>query len=79
MGNTEWFLMNLTRSRLRASPCRRLSLPITFGMEGSSYFRSQITGGIENAVHLQVDIPRTGGRGSDLILFILAHHTDNCI
>jgi hypothetical protein len=41
-------------------------MPITFGMKGSSYLCSQITGGVENAVPLHVDIPRTGGRGSDL-------------
>jgi hypothetical protein len=35
-------------------------------MKGSSYLYSQITGGVENAVPLHVDIPRTGGRGSDL-------------
>jgi hypothetical protein len=40
--------------------------PITFGMKGSSYHCSQITGGVENAV-LHVDIPRTGGRDSDLL------------
>jgi hypothetical protein len=40
--------------------------PITFGMKGSSYVCSQLTGGVENAVPLHVDIPRTGGRGSDL-------------
>jgi hypothetical protein len=33
--------------------------------EGRSYFCSQIIG-VENAVPLQVDIPRTSGRGSDL-------------
>jgi hypothetical protein len=38
---------------------------ITFGMKGSSYICSQITG-VENAVPLHVDIPRKGGRGSDL-------------
>jgi hypothetical protein len=41
-------------------------MPITFGMKGSSYLCSQITGGVENAVPLHVDIPRTGGRGFDL-------------
>jgi hypothetical protein len=41
-------------------------MPITFGMKGSSYLYSQITGGVENAVPLHVDIPRTGGRGSDI-------------
>jgi hypothetical protein len=35
-------------------------MPITFGI------CSQITGGVENAVPLHVDIPRTGGRGFDL-------------
>jgi hypothetical protein len=39
---------------------------ITFGMKGSSYLCSQITGGVENAVPVHVDIPRTDGRGSDL-------------
>jgi hypothetical protein len=38
---------------------------ITFGMKGSSYLCSQITGGVENAVPLHVDIPHTGGRGFD--------------
>jgi hypothetical protein len=37
-----------------------------FGRKGSSYLCSQITGGVENAVSIQVDIPGTGGRGSDL-------------
>jgi hypothetical protein len=77
--HTEWFLMNLMRSRLRASPrpahrqprsarefCRWLSMPTTFWTKGSSYISSQITGGVENAVPLHVDIPRTGGRGFDL-------------
>jgi hypothetical protein len=41
-------------------------MPITFGMKGSSYLCPQITGGVENAVPLHVDIPRTGGRGFDL-------------
>jgi hypothetical protein len=36
-------------------------MPITFGMKGSSYLCSQITGGVENAVPLHADIPRTGG------------------
>jgi hypothetical protein len=40
--------------------------PITFGMKGSSYQYSQITGGVENAVSLHVDITRTSGRGSVL-------------
>jgi hypothetical protein len=35
-------------------------------MNGSSYLCLQITMGDENAVHLHVDIPRTGGRGSHL-------------
>jgi hypothetical protein len=35
-------------------------------MKGSSYLSSQITGGVEYAVHLHVDVPHTGGRGSDL-------------
>jgi hypothetical protein len=35
-------------------------------MKGSSYLCSQITGGVENAVPLHVDIPRTSGRGSNL-------------
>jgi hypothetical protein len=39
---------------------------IPFGMKGSSYLCSQITGDVENAVPLHVDIPRTGGRGFDL-------------
>jgi hypothetical protein len=37
-----------------------------FGMKGSSYLCSQITGGVENAVVMHIDIRRTGGRGSDL-------------
>jgi hypothetical protein len=45
-------------------------MPITFGMKRSSYLCSylcsQITGSVENAVPLHVDIPRTGGRGFDL-------------
>jgi hypothetical protein len=41
-------------------------MAITFGMKGSSYLCSQITGGVENAVRLHVDISRTGGRGFDL-------------
>jgi hypothetical protein len=41
-------------------------LAITFGLKGSSYLCSQITGGVENAVPLHVDIPHTGGRGSYL-------------
>jgi hypothetical protein len=57
--------MNLTRSRLCASPlpghrrplsarefCWWLSMPLTFGMKGSSYLCSKITGGVENAVPL---------------------------
>jgi hypothetical protein len=35
-------------------------------MKRSSYLCSQITGGLENAVPLHVDIPRTGRGGSDL-------------
>jgi hypothetical protein len=41
-------------------------MPITFGTKGSSYLCSQITEGVENAVPLHIDIPRTGGRGFDL-------------
>jgi hypothetical protein len=41
-------------------------MPITFGMKGSSYLCSQITGGVENALLLHIDIPCTGGRGFDL-------------
>jgi hypothetical protein len=46
-------------------------LPITqhadnIGMKESSYLCSQITGGVENAVPLHANIPRTGGRESDL-------------
>jgi hypothetical protein len=41
-------------------------MPITFGMKGGSCLCSQITGGVENAVLLHVDIPRTGRRGFDL-------------
>jgi hypothetical protein len=39
---------------------------VTFGIKGNSYFCSQIIGGVENAFPLCVDIPRTGGRNSDL-------------
>jgi hypothetical protein len=39
---------------------------ITFGMKGSSYLCSQITGGVENAVPLHVDISCTGGSCFDL-------------
>jgi hypothetical protein len=39
---------------------------IKFRMKGSSYLCSQITGGVENAVPLHVDIPHTGGRGFHL-------------
>jgi hypothetical protein len=35
-------------------------------MKGSSYLCSQITGCVENAVPLHVDIPPTGGRDFDL-------------
>jgi hypothetical protein len=41
-------------------------MPITSGMKGSSYLCSQITGGVENAVRLHVDIPLTSGRAFDL-------------
>jgi hypothetical protein len=40
--------------------------PITFWMRGSSHFCSQNTGAVENAVPLHIDIPRIGGRSSDL-------------
>jgi hypothetical protein len=72
-------LMKFRHSLLCASPlpghrrplsarefCWWLSMLITFGMKGSSYLCSQITGGFDNDVPLHVDIPRTGGRGSDL-------------
>jgi hypothetical protein len=39
---------------------------ITFRLKGSSHLCSQITGGVQNAVPLHVDIPLTGGRGFDL-------------
>jgi hypothetical protein len=35
-------------------------------MKGSFYLCSQITGGVENAVAVHIDISRTGRRGSDL-------------
>jgi hypothetical protein len=35
-------------------------------MKGTYYLCSQITGDVQNAVHLHVDVPRTGGTGSDL-------------
>jgi hypothetical protein len=38
-----------------------------FGMKRSFYLYSQITGGVENAVPLHVDIHRTGGRDFDLL------------
>jgi hypothetical protein len=38
----------------------------TFGMKGSSYLCSHITGGVENVVPLHVDISRTSRRGFDL-------------
>jgi hypothetical protein len=38
---------------------------IAFGMKESSYLCSQITG-VENAVPLHANIPRTGGRDFDL-------------
>jgi hypothetical protein len=41
-------------------------LPITFGMKESSYHCSQITGGVENAVPLHGNIPRTGGRDFEI-------------
>jgi hypothetical protein len=41
-------------------------MPITFGMSGGCCLCLQITGGVENAAPLHVDIPRTGGRGFDL-------------
>jgi hypothetical protein len=40
-------------------------MPITFGRKGSSYICSQITGGVENAVPLHVDITCNSGRGFD--------------
>jgi hypothetical protein len=67
--NTGCFLMNLARSRLCSSPRpahrqplsarefhRWVSMSITFGMKGSSYLCSQITGGVENAILLHVNI-----------------------
>jgi hypothetical protein len=41
-------------------------MPIAFEIKASSYLCSQITGGVEIAVPLHVDIPLTGGRGFDL-------------
>jgi hypothetical protein len=41
-------------------------MPITFKLKGSSYLCSQITGGVENAGPLHVNIPCTGRRGFDL-------------
>jgi hypothetical protein len=35
-------------------------------MKESSYSRSQISGGVESAVPLHANIPRTGGRDFDL-------------
>jgi hypothetical protein len=40
---------------------------ITFGMKGSSYLCSQITGGVEDVVPLHVNIPCIGGGGSGLL------------
>jgi hypothetical protein len=39
---------------------------ITFGMKGSSYLCSQITGRVKSAVPLHVDIPYSGERGFHL-------------
>jgi hypothetical protein len=36
------------------------------GMKGSSYLCSQITGSVENAVPIHVDISRISGRGIQL-------------
>jgi hypothetical protein len=52
-----------TAERTRILPVTQHA--ITFGMKGSSYLCSQITG-VENAVPSHVDIPCTGGRGFDL-------------
>jgi hypothetical protein len=41
-------------------------MPLTFGMKENSYLCSQITGGVENAVPIHANIPRTGGRDFDL-------------
>jgi hypothetical protein len=41
-------------------------MPITYGMKGSSYLSSQITGRVENAVPVHVDSPRTSRIGFDL-------------
>jgi hypothetical protein len=52
-------------------------MPIQFGMKGSSYLCSQITGGVENAVPLHVDIPRTGGEGLIYLLKMLCRNISN--
>jgi hypothetical protein len=53
--------------RIRILPLNQHVLrPKIFGMKGSSHLSSQITGGVENAVPLYIDILRTGGRGFDL-------------
>jgi hypothetical protein len=44
-------------------------LPITFGMNGSTYLCSQITGVLENAVPIHIGIPRTGGRSTEYLKF----------
>jgi hypothetical protein len=49
-------------------------MPIKFGMKRSSYFCSQNTGGVENAVPLHVDIPCTSGTGFDLPSNILCRN-----
>jgi hypothetical protein len=42
-------------------------------MNGSSYLYSQITGDVENIVSLRVDIPRIGGKDSDLLFEAVLH------
>jgi hypothetical protein len=57
----------LAARRIRILPMNQHAWQsITFGMKVSSYLCSQVTGGVENAVPLHADIPRTGGRSSDL-------------
>jgi hypothetical protein len=50
-------------------------MPVTFGMKGSSYLCSQITG-VENAVPLQANIPRTGEK---ILICLLEMHCRNIL
>jgi hypothetical protein len=52
-------------------------MPITFGMKGSSYLCSQITGGVEKAVPLHVNIFRINCfvKNTTILLALTAHQT----